>query len=167
MRSAVVLPVDLPEPLEAIRRRYVAEATRGLPAHLTMLYPFVPAVDLLPRHVDRLASTVSRFLAFDYALVSIKRWPDAVYVAPRPEDKFTALAAALARDWPEWPLYGGGASFVPHITLATPIDEAVEAALAVIDTPVLPVPRRATELLVLVEDQDGRWSARQPLPLGA
>jgi len=38
--SALIIGVSLPAGLEALRQRHVADAANGLPAHVTLAYPF-------------------------------------------------------------------------------------------------------------------------------
>jgi hypothetical protein len=56
--TAVVVPVELPGPLEMLRRLGTPDAERGLPAHVTLLYPFVD-----PLEVDAAAEIVGRQIA--------------------------------------------------------------------------------------------------------
>ncbi len=166
MRSAVILPVDLPGPLEAYRQRHVADAPMGLPAHVTLRYPFVPAEALTAAHVERLERSVAGSPAFEYRLASVERWPDTLYVAPQPTAPFDELAARLAAAWPEWPLYGDGSPFEAHVTLGEPADAPEETALRLAAGACLPAGRAATTVLLVVEGADGRWETRRTLTLG-
>jgi 2'-5' RNA ligase len=166
MCAAVIVPIELPPPLEAFRQGHVPDARLGVPAHVTLLYPYVPADELTDTHHDRLASAVRRFTPFTFELTTIERWPDTLYVAPLPAQPFADLAAALAADWPEWPLYGGGVAFEPHVTLGQPADDASASGLREAAAGCLPASREATHLLVIAEAADGRWTERWRLPLG-
>jgi hypothetical protein len=164
MRSALVLPVDLPGPLEQFRQLHVPDASLGLPAHVTLLYPFVPADELGGMHEARLRASASQLARFGYRLDSIERWPDNLFVAPRPVEPFAVLAAALAADWPEWPLYGGGVEFEPHVSLGQPADEADEQELRALAATSLPARRWATGVVLIAEAADGRWATRARFP---
>jgi 2'-5' RNA ligase len=165
MRSAVILPVTLPEPLEVFRQAHVDEAPLGVPAHATLLFPFVPVADLTGAHETRLAATVAATPAFDYRLETIERWPETLYVRPGPTQPFAGLADRLAADWPEWPLYGDGTPFDAHITLGEPRNEEEEAALRHLAQSCLPARRTAGEILLIAEDEHRRWHVRRRFQL--
>ena len=118
--SAVIVRARLPAGLERLRRRSVADAEEGVPAHLTLLYPFVePAsLDIVVRRT--IAAVAARHAAFDYRLDRAARWPDTIYVAVAPVEPFVALQDDLARAFPRYPIYGEppGFEFVPHVTIA-------------------------------------------------
>ena len=79
--SAVIVRARLPAGLERLRRRSVADAAEGVPAHLTLLYPFVEP-RLLDASVRRtIAAVAARHAPFHYRLDRAARWPDTVYVA--------------------------------------------------------------------------------------
>jgi len=158
MQSAVILPVGLPAPLEAFRQGHVGYAPLGLPAHVTLLYPWLPAERLGDGHFKQLLDVLTGAEAFDFVLATIERWPTVLYAAPHPTAPFNELVDRLAAAWPEWPLYGGlGMPFEPHVTLAEPADDAAEAAVRPLAAGCLPAPRRAAEVTVIVEAQDQRW----------
>jgi 2'-5' RNA ligase len=163
-RTAVIIPVRLPGSLERIRRRNIAEAGAGLPAHVTLLYPFVAASELQPGHREKLAATLHGLEAFDYRLTSIGGWPGVVYVAPKPRAPFYRVAGALARDWPDYPPYGGDFPFEPHVTVAEPADAPVLAEARAAARSTLPAACRAAAAVLIVEDATGRWRTRWRFP---
>lgn len=167
MRSAVILAVDLPPALEAFRRTHAHDAPLGVPAHLTLLFPWLAAEDLDEGHRGRIARSAAELLPFDYRLATVERWPDTLYAAPLPTAHLTDLANRLAGDWPEWPLYGDGAPFEAHVTLGAPCDAAEEEEMFAVAATCLPAPQRASELRVIVEADDGSWHTRWRVPLGA
>jgi 2'-5' RNA ligase len=136
-----------------------------VPAHQTLLYPFVDAADLDPSIRDQLATTFRATTAFDFELTRIESWPDALYVLPTPASPFEHLAARLGASWPEYPIYGGETGFAPHITIAEPA-EAPDAADLAAARRSLPAARRATTATLIAEDDAGQWRARWRFPLG-
>jgi 2'-5' RNA ligase len=158
----------LPAGLEALRRRSVADAADGVPAHLTLLYPFVAPDRLRPAVRDLLADVAKAHAAFEYELVGAAQWPDTVYVAVDPERSFVALQADLARAFPGFPIYGRGADFefIPHVTVAE--GAAIDHAGAVADPAWSSLPRRARArgLEVIAADDTGRWRVVWRIPLG-
>ena len=68
MGSAVIVRTALPAGLERLRRRCVADAADGVPAHLTLLYPFVDPESLTAGARRALAHVAHRHDAFEYTL---------------------------------------------------------------------------------------------------
>lgn len=132
-----------------------------MPAHVTLLYPFLPvrSVDAVAERT--LCSLMLATAAFDFSLASVGRFPGVVYLAPEPAAPFVALTGALVERWPEHPPYGGAyPEVVPHVTLA--YGEAVpEDVLAR-----LPLRVRAREVWLMAR-AFRRWSRLACFPLGA
>jgi 2'-5' RNA ligase len=166
--SAVIVRAHLPPGLERLRRRSVQNARDGLPAHLTLLYPFVD-----PSRLDRsvraaVGAVAARNAPFDYQLVTAARWPDTIYVAVEPTKPFVALQADLGAAFPKHPIYGepAGFAFVPHVTVAEG-DASEDPRL--LDGPVwssLPRAARAVALEVIADRGRG-WRLIWRLRLGS
>jgi 2'-5' RNA ligase len=96
-------------------------ASWGVPAHITLLYPFV-----VPNHIDDATiARVQRVLdaqpAFELRLVDV-RWfdQDAAWLAPEDPVPLVRLTQALQDEFPEHPRYGGEHDdIVPHLTIAS------------------------------------------------
>jgi 2'-5' RNA ligase len=165
--TAVIVRAHLPAALEALRRRSVADAADGVPAHLTMLYPFVEW-DALGLEIGRAIATIAEVHApIAFRMTGPHRWPDAIYVAVEPGDPFVRLQADLAATFPAFPIYGepAGFVFVPHITVAE--GSAVHDPRT-IDDPAwadLPSASLASRLDVIATD-GGPWELVWSLPLG-
>jgi 2'-5' RNA ligase len=164
--SAVVVRLPIPTALERIRRRQDWAAGVGVPAHVTLLYPFVDPHALDARVRRELAAIAARHEPFHVRFERVGRWPSVVYLAPEPAGPFARLTADMVAAFPHHPPYGGVFDVVvPHLTITesadAPLDEiAAEAAFS------LPFERPVTTLEVLVEDGTGRWHGRWRLRLG-
>jgi 2'-5' RNA ligase len=147
----------------------VADAADGLPAHLTMLYPFVEPGRLGPHIRAALAEVAARHRPFDYILAGAAQWPDTVYVAVDPISPFVALQANLARAFPDFPIYGrdAGFGFVPHVTIAEGRSVDDPATLADRGWRALPRPVRASSLDAIAQGELGRWRTVWRIPLGS
>jgi 2'-5' RNA ligase superfamily len=135
-------------------------ADNGLPPHITVLFPFLPA-----RRVDdaALVDTLGAFPAFDFALTAIGRFPGVLYLTPEPAAPFLALTEACVRRWPDHPPYRGAyAEVIPHLTLA---EGAERPGLAAEVERRLPLHARAEEVWVMAPGGDGRWTRRAAVPL--
>ncbi|HSH21803.1 MAG TPA: 2'-5' RNA ligase family protein, partial [Candidatus Caenarcaniphilales bacterium] len=94
--SAVIVPVEVPMGVRRLRDRMDPAAAVGVPAHVTLLYPFAP-VDLLDDAVrQQVAAIVGAAPAFPFVLARVARWPEVVYLAPEPDVPFRRLIEGLA-----------------------------------------------------------------------
>ena len=169
-RSALVAAVELPEALERIRLDHVDNARLGVPAHVTLLFPFVPARELTPSDVARAAAVVARSSAFDvdfrraetFTATPVKE--SVVWLAPEPPGPFISLTEALAAAFPAYPPYEGiHDTVIPHLTLANARVD-VAAIMKICDAQ-LPFTRPVDEVALLVEDDAGQWRTARELRL--
>jgi len=169
-RSALV--VEVPEAAVAVdawlERTAYAKPSNGVPAHITVLYPFVPAADVDDELVGGLGELFARMPSFGFALRECRRFPAVLYLAPDPPDPFLALTAAVVAAYPGFPPYEGVFDeVVPHLTAA----EGEPAVLGRAEReirPWLPIGAEAREI-VLLEELDpelARWRTHSRLPLG-
>lgn len=118
--SALVALFPTIDPLVAPHRsRLDSGAIRGVPAHVTVLYPFVPPELLSAELVAELRQLLGEFPPFDTTFDRVDWFDDGlVYLRPTPDIPFRQMTAAVAARWPDWPPYGGihGAP-TPHLTI--------------------------------------------------
>jgi 2'-5' RNA ligase len=167
VRSAVLLRVPEAEAVVGEWRwQYTLDAPAGMPAHVTILFPFVEPARL-GEVEERLAEIVAATPAFDVTFARAARWPEILYLEPEPAEPFVALTRAIEREWPDQPPYGGThETIVPHLTVAESADPGVlDRVLASVE-PQLPVATRAHEATLLVEDHAGHWQEHSRLPFG-
>lgn len=121
LESALVVEVPAAEPLIGeLRRQYDKAAGWGVPAHVTVLYPFVPPADIDESVMATLTDLFSVFPIFEFSLDEIRRFAgDVLFLNPNPADRFSALTEAITVAWPEYPPYGGiHDEVIPHVTIA-------------------------------------------------
>jgi 2'-5' RNA ligase len=148
------------------RLRYTLDARAGIPAHVTILFPFVEP-DRLGEVEDRLAEIVAGTPAFDLVFTRTARWPEILYLEPEPADPFVALTRTIEREWPDQPPYGGTfETIVPHLTVAESEDSALLDRIAAEVGPRLPIETLVREASLFVENHEGRWHEHGRLPLG-
>lgn len=166
VESAVIVRVGLPDALDQLRRACMASAAFGLPAHVTLLYPFLEPVDLADGVRVTLATIASRHPSFSFELSGPREWTDTVYAAVEPEAPFLAIHRDLAAAFPGYPIYGRpGFALRPHVTIAERDRVGDPATLEDPAWTSLPATRSAEELEVIAEGEDRRWRTVWSVPL--
>lgn len=118
------LLVRIPE-AEAVVRGWrdridpAARAGAGAPAHVSVLYPFLPE-SLIDAAVHAgIAAALRPHHAFDLRFERTGRFPGMLYLAPEPDAPLRRLTRALTEHWPEVRPYGGRyPDPAPHLTVA-------------------------------------------------
>lgn len=166
MRSAVVVAVPEAEPVVgAWRLRHTHDAPLGMPPHVTLLFPFVPAAELGAAE-QRLGSLADATAPFDVTFARTARFAGVLYLQPEPAEPFARLTASIAAAWPEHPPYEGAhETVIPHLTVAEGDAAVLDRAAAEVE-PRLPLRTHVGELDVFAEDAGGRWRRHRRLALG-
>ena len=166
--TAVLVHVPDAEPIVGEwRLRHTYDAPLGIPAHVTLLYPFVPPGALNAEVEERLGRLLAEVAPFDVTFTRTARFPDVLYLEPVPSEPFAELTAAIAAEWPEHPPYEGEHEVViHHLTVAEGDDEALLARIAADVEPKLPLRTHVSEAQLYAEDAAGRWHEHSRLPLG-
>jgi 2'-5' RNA ligase len=148
------------------RERYDPAAAEGVPAHLTVLYPFLPAARIDAGVRAALREVFAGHAPFEVRFPRFGRFPDLLWLAPEPDGPVRALTAAVAARWPEAPPYGGAFDDpAPHLTVAqgqpaevyTAVEEECAAALPLLRT-------RIADVRLVVFDGT-RWTEDAVFPL--
>jgi hypothetical protein len=156
-RSASTLIVPVPAADELV---HSSARDAGMPAHVTLLYPFLDAAKVDEDVEAELELLFASERAFDFELAGIARFPGVVYVSPEPASPFVALTERLMRRWPDHPPYGGSfKEIVPHLTVA----HGAQIPSGLSDR--LPV-RACAEDAWLVTRAGGRWVRRASFRFG-
>ena len=171
-RTALVVVASEAEPVvDPFRRRFLPAAVeRGIPAHLTVLFPFVPADHLDEDIVAMLEALYAPLVPFAYQLVSVMSFPGVAWLAPEPSEPFVDLIARTTAAFPNLPPYGGAHSEpVPHCTVGDAerperLDEIVAELRAEL-APGLPIRCRCAAVTLLEELADGTWSTNRSFRL--
>ncbi|MFU8874001.1 2'-5' RNA ligase family protein [Micromonospora sp. SL4-19] len=160
-QTAIVVAVPEAEPVvDRWRRRYDRSAPLGVPAHVTLLYPFLELSRIDGSVVEQLRSLFARQPAFKVTFPRCGRFPDVLYLDPDPADTFRSLTAGIVEQWPEAPPYGGVHDLVvPHLTVAEGTDETTFALIEDDVAARLPVEAAATEARLLAFD-GSQWVTR-------
>jgi len=164
-RSALIIPVaGLGAKVDQWRERADPVAP-GVPAHITVLVPFLP--------IDRVDEAVCSWLADSFADAALDRevvfdevrsFPSVVWLHPQDAEPFVRLTEAVHRRWPECPPYEGRHDeVIPHLTVAHGSDLAHLVQLDLAED----LPLAGTiDSVHLYAWTDGQWRDHARFPLG-
>ncbi|MFI1096557.1 2'-5' RNA ligase family protein [Streptomyces sp. NPDC020917] len=166
--TALVITVPEADPLVGrVRRTYQPEDRGAAPAHVTVLYPFLPAARI---DAEVLAALRELFVAhqpFALDFAAFGRFPGLLWLAPEPQAPLRALTAAVAARWPEVPPYEGAfGDPAPHLSVAGSRAEEAYDAVAREFAAGLPLRTRVAGVHLVVSD-GARWHLRETFALGA
>ena len=170
--SALVIHVPEAEDLVgSYRIKYDHEASVGVPAHITLLWPFVPTSLITPDIQNQLAHLFSNFHSFQFSLTELRRFPEVLYLAPSPSDKIIELVQIIASRFPKYPPYGGQFKEIsPHLTIAQSDEPKLLEKIAEELNPTvkkaLPIFKAVTEVSLL-EKQNDYWTETRTFSLAA
>ena len=161
VQSAILVEVPEAEPLVgALRAVGDPSAAAGMPAHVTLLQPFVEDPD--EGIVEELRFFFAGVDGFRLRFTSVAELAQAVCLVPEPGDVVRGLVEALARRWPDCPPPD---DVVPHLTVVDTPDAALRLRARAEVAGGLPVTTDVHQAALWVRDGD-RWSRRAAFPLG-
>ncbi len=151
-----------------LREAYDAElAGSQLPAHITLLYPFV-APNEIEATIPRLEKLLADCPPFDLTLDQYGRFEGTIFLEPSDPEPVLELYEYLAREFPEFPIYGGehGPELHPHLTLARSEDPGVLAEIELPPVPTFTFTVDKIHLYLGSADSDIPFVPRGVIPLG-
>jgi 2'-5' RNA ligase len=103
------------------RERFDRSAADGVPAHVTVIYPFVPPSDVDAGVIEALAPAIAAVPRFEVRFETTGWFgTEVLWLDPRPDEPFRALTTAVFDAFPDYPPYGGvHDDVVPHLTVGT------------------------------------------------
>lgn len=171
MDTAVLLAVPEAEPLvHDWRGAGDPSAAHGVPAHVTLLHPFLPSAQVDAGVLAELKWFFQGVDAFDVAFDKVGRFEGegVVYLAPS-GPALTELSRALCRRWPECPPYAGAIpvdDVIAHLTIVRTDDRGLRQRAGDAVSPQLPLVARIATASLWACDDDGEWSQQQTFALG-
>jgi 2'-5' RNA ligase len=175
--TALLIAVPAAEPaVREHRARLDASARDGVPAHLTVLYPFLPQALIDDAVLASLAALFAGFPAFPFTLDRVGWFGDeVVWLGPRDARPFRALTSLSWEAFPSCAPYGGRhADVVPHLTIGHKDDLTALRAAGAGVRPYLPIEAVASEVTLLAGPSPvipgtppGQWRELGAFPLAA
>jgi 2'-5' RNA ligase len=169
LQSALGVPVLEAESwVKDLRERYDPTAAVGVPAHITVLFPFISPDLIADSDLARATETFQLFRPFEFRLGQVGRFPESLYLVPEPDEPFISLTEAVVREFPEYPPYGGKfTEIIPHLTVANrsaELSAIAEAELLPIMKDLGPIDA-VCNVVELYENSSGYWRWAQSFPL--
>lgn len=165
------LVVTVPEAATVVsrwRERLDPGADVEVPAHVTVLYPFLREEEIDAGVTRTLSDLIGSYDAFDVWFGACARWPDegVLYLEPTPEDQFRRLTKGVTDRWPETSPYGGrfGDDITPHLTIAQRDAAHALDAIEVDVRRLLPIATRVRKVALMVLE-GSRWREQQAFSL--
>lgn len=167
--SALVVPVPAAEPVVGTwRERLDPSCGLGVPAHVTVLYPFVPPDRLDEEVTGELASMLGAVPGFGFRLEEVRWFGDEVaWLRPEPGRPFVRLTEMVTARWPDFQPYEGiHEEVIPHLTVSQ--DGRSEEALSCVEAVEreLPIQTRAEEVWLMTGSREpASWILHTALAL--
>ena len=167
-QSAILVPVPSADSVVGRwRHEYDPVAAMGVPAHITLLVPWLPPEEIGASDLAELDQELSDVKAFEFDLTHVDWFGRRVlWVAPEPSQPFLKLTNRIADRFGTPPWEDEFDEVVPHLTVAHASDGVELVPIAADVTGRLPLHCRAEEIWVMVGGE-GRWEKRHRLPLPA
>jgi 2'-5' RNA ligase len=169
--SALAVLVPEAEPaVAALRRRLDRAASWGVPAHVTVLVPFLPPAELTEQVLAGVRHVVAGVPRFFLTLDKVGWFGERVlWLSPEPAEPFRELTHRIAGRFPRAQPYDGEfADVVPHLTVGHDHPPAVLAQAAAEVQRHLPIHAWVSTVHLLVgrPGPGETWSAVTDFPLG-
>jgi 2'-5' RNA ligase superfamily len=170
IETALIVEVPAAEPVVGRHRLELdANARLGIPAHVTVLAPFMPRSAIGAEEQARLERVFAGVEPFEFRLDRVRWFGTAVlWLGPEDPTPFASLTSAVFAEFPDVPPFEGQfAEVVPHLTVGIdcPADMMHRAEQQIL--PDLPVLGRAAAVTLVGElSPNGRWGTLASFPMG-
>ncbi|NNF53258.1 MAG: hypothetical protein HKN03_02340 [Acidimicrobiales bacterium] len=135
----------------------------GIPAHITVLYPFIRPPKITSQTRDELAQLAAATDRFEVTITSLAQYEITTYLNLEPEEPIRTITYRIFEQWPNYPPYGDIDLYIqPHMALAQGVIPSDVESTAL---PHLPVNAEITHLTVMVRRWSGRWKVDAQFPL--
>jgi len=159
--AALVVPALAAERrVRRFRARLDRSAAEGMPAHITLLYPFLPPSSIDEAVIAKLEALFSGTGWIEYRLARVGWFGDHVlFLEPDPALPFRRLTERLGEAFPDCLPYGGAfADIIPHMTVGIGAPRWRMRRVARRLPRLLPVADVATEAwLMVTHPRTARW----------
>ena len=171
MTYETALLIIPPPPVQAFcypwREQYDQESFVKVPAHITLLYPFVPP-EIVNEAVTQLTPICADTLPFEVALSKYGRFEDALFLEPENPEPIMDLFHKLAEAFPGYTANEGKhcGELHPHLTLAQSGDPGELEKIKLPPKPNFSFTVNKIHLYLGSPDDDIPYVPRAVVPLG-
>ena len=159
-----VLLVEVPAAEAAVgqhREHFDANAPLGIPAHITVLSPFMPPHMINPLALAELERVFASIRRFHFQLAATDWFgEETLWLAPTDPAPFRALTDGVYEAFPAFPPFGGQHDvLVPHLTIGhgRPVSELRAAEKSI--QAQLPIEAEAATVTLMTEQSaGGQWA---------
>jgi 2'-5' RNA ligase len=165
-RGGLIVPVPVAEAtIGSSQEPFVPVWAAGMPAHVTLLFPFFRLDQLDVADLADLSALFAATPSIRATFSEVGQFPDVVYLAPEPRAWFISLTEVLSSRFGLLPYDGQHPSIVPHLTVARHADPVVLAHIAASLKRHLPIETDVNEVWLMEEAADGHWDRAATFPL--
>jgi len=161
-----VVALLVPEADEIVGRwrlAYDPSAALGVPAHITVLGPFIPEPGITAATHEALATIAARTAPLHLSFERVGRFPGVLWLDPT-ATTCMPLFQAVHKQWPECPPYGAPTlAVVPHLTITRNADETTMDQVETEVRAFLPFQARVKHMSLLAFDGT-LWVRRRRFP---
>jgi 2'-5' RNA ligase len=169
-KSGLVIPIpDAEAAVKRWRENLDPGCILGVPAHITVLFPFASPNDIDDETIATLENYFSQFEPFEFRFEALGWFDDkVVYLAPTLDNVFRRITRGVVDLFPMYlPYEGIHGESTPHLTIGdgAPLALLQEAAMNV--APHLPLSASADRVWLLAGGTDpGSWTLRHEFSIG-
>ena len=154
--------------VKQLRDKYDSSSLRGIPPHITILFPFKNPNEINEGDINKLRLLFPGVYGFSFALQRISTFSGVVFLEPTEREKFIHLTNEIVRIFPEYPPYKGKFTEInPHLTIGHELGDKFDQALIETRRKIkdkLPISVKSQEVW-LMESENGTWAVREKFPL--
>ncbi len=159
--SLVICVPQAEELVNPFRQLHDPVAQLGMPAHITLLYPFLAPNRINKNVIATLNNLFFQYSRFLFQLKYIRSFPETLWLAPNLPRCFKKLTQAIVSSYPERQPYGGIYNeVIPHLTIAdrkTPEElSQIAHKFEAIASKYLPLESLADKVKLFIKNQ-GNW----------
>lgn len=168
--ALVIMVPEVEELVRPFRHLYDPSAADGMPAHISLVYPFLNIEEMSAIKLTSLTRIFREHEPFGFSLTKTARFPGVLYLEPEPSRAFKSMILEICEYAPQTLPYGGKhTDLIPHLTIAHIEDEAeldqVAGDFEKQIAPKLPVHSMVSEVL-LMENCTGSWKKYASFTMG-
>jgi 2'-5' RNA ligase len=171
MELETALIIVPPRPVQSfaypIREAHDAESFNRVPAHITLLYPFVPPDDV--EEAEKVLTKIcKKSPKFELTLDRYGQFETALFLEPSEPQEIVDLFTTISEAFPDYPPYEGehGVGFHPHLTLAQFDKPALAKKIKLPPEPKFTFEVKQIHIYLGPTDDDTPFIPRSVIPLG-